>query len=204
MNHHARRAKRASSSHSQSSHSCPRHFVSCEAPWQRAGLCSPSPDVGALREYSCASANADGYYDGAIHLAVSPSGRVGDLLPKAPIKALRHGYAHHVLVSNGRPRPAARARQPRSARAPRREVRAVRTRCVECEMSAAGRFYVHEPAYDATVVVHVDAGWRYGRRLRCNPCARNEVLPTSQEAHSAALRALNVAGVIGCRCSSSE
>ncbi len=64
------------------------------------GLEAPFPaiylyrSVEALREHSCASANAVAYYDGAIHVA----GRY-------PLRDLQHEYTHHVLVANGIERP---------------------------------------------------------------------------------------------------
>jgi hypothetical protein len=50
--------------------------------------------VEALREHSCASANAAAYYDGAIHIG-----------PGVSFRDLQHEYTHHVLVTNGIERP---------------------------------------------------------------------------------------------------
>ncbi|HEY3499754.1 MAG TPA: hypothetical protein VGK73_33915 [Polyangiaceae bacterium] len=54
------------------------------------------PTVALLREHSCASANADAYYDGAIHVAALPHETEENLARK-----LTHEAVHHVLVANG-------------------------------------------------------------------------------------------------------
>lgn len=66
----------------------------------KTGLEAPFPaiylyrSVEALREHSCAGANASAYYDGAIHVA-----------PEDLSRSLQHEYTHHVLVHNGIERP---------------------------------------------------------------------------------------------------
>jgi len=78
---------------------------------KRLGLSAVSPPIyvypsaDELRKHSCASANADAYYDGAIHLAVIDASlvKVGARTAGmwATLSNLTHEYVHHVLVSNG-------------------------------------------------------------------------------------------------------
>jgi hypothetical protein len=53
--------------------------------------------VETLRAHACVNSSSIGYYDGAIHLAVtSPDVSYGKLN-----QTLRHEYVHHVLIRNG-------------------------------------------------------------------------------------------------------
>lgn len=57
------------------------------------------PSLEALREYACVHPAASAYYDGAIHLA-APDTNDADW-PVWPLRAIRHEYVHHVLMSAG-------------------------------------------------------------------------------------------------------